>query len=76
VGFASLGPRPRCARPIPRTKTKYAKSGGVNIAYQVVGEGPVDLVMAPGWTSNVGGWWELPASAAFLVGATRLGGLL
>jgi pimeloyl-ACP methyl ester carboxylesterase len=64
-GFRFVGPPAEVRQPIPRTKTKYAKSGGVNIAYQVVGEGPVDLVMVPGWTSNVEGWWELPASAAF-----------
>jgi len=64
-GFRFVGPPAEVRQPIPRTKTKYAKSGGVNIAYQVVGDGPVDLVMVPGWTSNVEGWWELPASTAF-----------
>jgi len=29
--------------------TRYAKSGEVHIAYQVVGEGPRDLVVVPGW---------------------------
>ena len=64
-GFRFVGPPADARQPIPRTKTKYAKSGGVNLAYQVVGDGPVDLVMVPGWTSNVEGWWELPASTAF-----------
>jgi len=41
-------------------ETRYAKSGGVNIAYQVVGEGPVDLVYVPGWVSHVELAWELP----------------
>ncbi len=40
--------------------TRYARSGDVNIAYQVVGEGPVDLVYVPGWISNVELAWELP----------------
>src|SRR6266576_4082212 len=40
--------------------TRYAKSGDVNIAYQVVGEGPVDLVYVPGWVSHVELAWELP----------------
>jgi class 3 adenylate cyclase len=40
--------------------TRYAKSGGLNIAYQVVGEGPVDLVYVPGWVSHVELAWELP----------------
>jgi class 3 adenylate cyclase len=41
-------------------ETLYAKSGGVNIAYQVVGDAPVDLVYVPGWVSNVELAWELP----------------
>ncbi|TMJ97989.1 MAG: adenylate/guanylate cyclase domain-containing protein [Actinobacteria bacterium] len=41
-------------------ETRYAKSGDVNIAYQVVGEGPVDLVYVPGWVSHVELAWELP----------------
>jgi hypothetical protein len=49
----------------PANEDKVCEDGGVNIAYQVVGYGPVDLVMVPGWTSNVEGWWELPASTAF-----------
>ena len=34
-------------------ETKYAKSGDVNIAYQVVGDGPFDLVLVPGSTSHL-----------------------
>ena len=41
-------------------ETHYAKSGDVNIAYQVVGDGPVDLVYVPGWVSHVELAWELP----------------
>jgi class 3 adenylate cyclase/dienelactone hydrolase len=41
-------------------ETRYAKSGGVNIAYQVAGEGPVDLVYVPGWISHVELAWDLP----------------
>ena len=40
--------------------TRYAKSGDVNIAYQAVGEGPVDLVYVPGWVSHIELAWELP----------------
>src|SRR5437773_3103815 len=49
--------------------TKYAKSGDVHIAYQVVGEGPHDLVLVPGWVSHVEYAWEEPSYARFL---TRL----
>jgi pimeloyl-ACP methyl ester carboxylesterase len=47
-------------------ETKYAKSGGVNIAYQVTGEGPLDLVLVPGWVSHVENAWEEPSFARFL----------
>jgi len=40
--------------------TRYAKSGDLHIAYQVVGEGPFDLVYAPGFISHVEMNWELP----------------
>jgi pimeloyl-ACP methyl ester carboxylesterase len=47
-------------------ETRYAKSGDLNIAYQVVGEGPFDLVYVPGWISNVELMWEEPAHAHVL----------
>jgi class 3 adenylate cyclase len=40
--------------------TRYAKSGDLNIAYQVVGDGPFDLLYAPGFISHVEMNWELP----------------
>ena len=46
-------------------ETKYALSGGVNIAYQVLGDGPLDLVVVPGWVSNLDAFWEEPAVDAF-----------
>jgi len=50
-------------------RTHYARSGDVNIAYQVLGEGPRDLVMAFGYVSNIEVIWEEPMLARFL---TRL----
>jgi pimeloyl-ACP methyl ester carboxylesterase len=52
--------------PSVRPETRYAKSGGLNIAYQVVGEGPLDLIYVPGWISNVELNWEEPALAHVL----------
>lgn len=46
-------------------RTRYAKSGEVHVAYQVVGEGPVDLVVVQGWVTNVELWWEDPGWSAF-----------
>lgn len=47
----------------------YAKSGDVSIAYQVFGTGLLDLVLIPGWVSNIEIFWEEPAVERFL---TRL----
>ena len=48
-------------------ETRYAKTAdGVHIAYQVVGDGPVDVVWVMGWTSNVEAMWEEPNFARFL----------
>jgi class 3 adenylate cyclase/pimeloyl-ACP methyl ester carboxylesterase len=43
----------------------YAKSGNVHIAYAVAGKGPVDLVVAPGWVSNVAAAWTSPPHRYF-----------
>ncbi|MGH2793858.1 MAG: adenylate/guanylate cyclase domain-containing protein [Actinomycetota bacterium] len=48
-----------------RPKTKYARSGDLHIAYQVVGDGPIDLVWVPGWFSHVEQSWEWLAMAGF-----------
>jgi pimeloyl-ACP methyl ester carboxylesterase len=47
-------------------ETRYTKSGDINIAYQVVGSGPRDLILVPGWVSNIEVLWEEPAVARFL----------
>src|SRR5438270_3698593 len=47
-------------------KTQYTRSGDVNIAYQVVGEGPLDLVYVPGWVSHLEEMWEEPRHAELL----------
>ncbi len=47
-------------------RTQYARSGDLHIAYQVIGEGPFDLVYIPGWVSHVELAWEEPDLARFL----------
>jgi pimeloyl-ACP methyl ester carboxylesterase len=47
-------------------ETKYAKSGDVYIAYQVVGDGPRDLVFVPPFVSHVELYWEEPSLVRFL----------
>ena len=51
-------------------ETRYAKSGDVHIAYQVFGEGSLNLVFIPPFFSNVEGWWDEPDYTRALV---RLG---
>ncbi|HYE86147.1 MAG TPA: transcriptional regulator, partial [Vicinamibacterales bacterium] len=55
--------------PVTAPKVSYAHSGGVNIAYQVVGSGPIDIVFVMGWVSHLEYFWNEPTFAAFL---TRL----
>ncbi len=44
-------------------ETRYARSGDVNIAYQIVGHGPLDLVLVPGFVSHLDIDWEEPRPA-------------
>jgi class 3 adenylate cyclase len=46
-------------------ETRYVDSGGVNIAYQILGDGATDLVMVPGFVSNVDTQWTDPMVARF-----------
>ena len=50
-------------------ETHYAQSGDVQIAYQVVGDGAFDLVVVPGYISNLDHMWDEPGLVHFL---TRL----
>jgi pimeloyl-ACP methyl ester carboxylesterase/DNA-binding winged helix-turn-helix (wHTH) protein len=47
-------------------ETHYARSGDVNIAYQVIGSGPRDLVFIMGWVSHLEYFWAEPSFARFL----------
>ncbi len=49
-------------------ETRYAKAAGGNVAYQVVGDGPLDLVVAPGWVSHVDLLWRDPGWERFIRG--------
>ena len=51
---------------------RYARSGDVNIAYELTGDGPTDIVLIAGFVSHLEIDWEDPRSAAFL---ERLGGM-
>jgi pimeloyl-ACP methyl ester carboxylesterase/DNA-binding winged helix-turn-helix (wHTH) protein len=59
-GPATIG----LSHPVP--ETKYTSSGDVNIAYQVLGDGPVDLIFVMGWVSHLEYFWREPHFARFL----------
>jgi len=56
-----------------KPRTSYTKSGRINIAYQVFGEGPLDIVYIPGWVSNIDLMWDCPSLVDFLIGLSKLG---
>jgi pimeloyl-ACP methyl ester carboxylesterase len=53
-------------QPVAVPVTRYARAGGVNIAFQVLGEGPLDLVWLPSMTHHVELAWESPAHVRLL----------
>ena len=51
---------------VRQPETRYAKGPEGNLAYQVVGDGPMDLVVVPGWFSHVDMLWGDPGWASFV----------
>ena len=67
----------RCAEVNVTPETKYARVGeDSHVAYQVVGEGSIDLVYTAGWLGHVEAQWEYPAMARFLERLASFGRLL
>jgi class 3 adenylate cyclase/pimeloyl-ACP methyl ester carboxylesterase len=56
--------------------TRYARSGEASIAYQVTGEGALDLLFLPGWISQIEQLWEAPAVRRFLERLTAFNRLI
>jgi DNA-binding SARP family transcriptional activator/pimeloyl-ACP methyl ester carboxylesterase len=57
-------------------EVSYARSGDIRIAYQVVGDGPVDLVLVHGWVCTFQPGWEYPKLAAFYRRLASMGRLI
>ena len=57
-------------------RVQYARSGDVNIAYQVLGSGPIDLVFVMGWVSHLEYYWQEPSFARFLQRLARFSRLI
>jgi pimeloyl-ACP methyl ester carboxylesterase len=57
-------------------ETQYAQSGELSIAYQCVGDGPIDILFIPGFVSNVELVWDIPALAELFGRLSGLGRLV
>jgi serine/threonine protein kinase/DNA-binding winged helix-turn-helix (wHTH) protein/alpha-beta hydrolase superfamily lysophospholipase len=68
--------RPSGSQPIRVPEVRYARSGDVNIAYQVIGSGPIDLVFVMGWVSHLEYFWTEPRFARFLTRLTSFSRLI
>ena len=77
VTAVSGGERPSGSEPpSPPPPVHYAVSGDVNIAYQVLGDGPIDLVFVMGWVSHLEYYWREPSFARFLERLSRVSRLI
>jgi pimeloyl-ACP methyl ester carboxylesterase len=70
-GYRFIASVAAASNPAPSSFTRppvvrYAHSGNVNIAYEVVGSGPIDLVFVMGWVSHLEYFWNEPSFARFL----------
>lgn len=74
-GIAVTEPVP-VGPPGDRPEIRYARSGMVNIAWQCVGSGPVDIVFVMGWVSHLEMFWVEPSFAAFLRRLSGMGRLI
>jgi predicted ATPase/class 3 adenylate cyclase/DNA-binding winged helix-turn-helix (wHTH) protein/pimeloyl-ACP methyl ester carboxylesterase len=72
-GVVPVAPAPA---PSARCDIRYARSGAVNVAYEITGGGDVDIVLVPGFVSHLEIDWEDPRSADFLERIGRLGRLI
>ena len=51
---------------VGRPQTRYVRDGDLHIAYQIVGDAPVDIVYVPGWVSHLEAIWDDPRYGAAL----------
>ncbi len=57
----NTGPGIALMTPLGRAPIRYAKAAGINVAYQILGDGPIDIVYEPGLLNLVEATWEEPA---------------
>jgi class 3 adenylate cyclase/pimeloyl-ACP methyl ester carboxylesterase len=74
-GFDAFAPDFEAVRGAPTTR--YAKTrSGSQVGYQVIGDGPLDLVYVPTWWSNVDAQWDVPEIAEFLTRLSKFSRLI
>ena len=56
-----------CYADVMEPETRYARSDDVTIAYQMIGDGPLDLVVVPGWVSHLEEAWRDPVYRHFML---------
>jgi class 3 adenylate cyclase len=56
--------------------TQYARAGDISIAYQVVGDGPIDVVLVPGYVSHVEMLWDFPGAVRMIERMTSFARLI
>jgi pimeloyl-ACP methyl ester carboxylesterase len=61
---------------VERSRTQYARNGDVHLAFQVVGEGALDLLLIDTWVHHVEAVWDFPDFARFLRRLSSLGRLI
>jgi pimeloyl-ACP methyl ester carboxylesterase len=61
---------------VVRPETRWAKTGDVHIAYQIVGEGPTDIVLVAEFWHSIEAQWEEPSFARFLERLASMGRLI
>ena len=69
-------PHPAAGGGWAQPETRYADSDGTHIAYQVLGEGPPDIVAVPGLVSHLDLWWQDRAATRFFRRLAGLGRLI
>jgi hypothetical protein len=57
-------------------ETRYARNHGLHVAYQLAGNGSVDVVLLTQWFSNIDSRWDVPPPAAFIRRLARFGRVL
>jgi pimeloyl-ACP methyl ester carboxylesterase/DNA-binding CsgD family transcriptional regulator len=72
----SGSPGEKAVKPAGHPPTMYARSHDVNIAFQVYGSGPFDLVLVPGWVSHLEHMWRHPFYSAYLQRLARFARLI